>query len=144
MSTDREQLIREALKVILNANTGLRTVCGRTTALGIERLAFVVDTLLPVAVVDVFEVNHGNNEVLVLVDGVASGVTGGKTAREVCEAAAAALTWSAFSAQGLELVAKAVTRESVMPDDPFHLGVTRAGDPTLHQARATIPLLYVD
>jgi hypothetical protein len=65
-------------------------------------------------------------------------------AREVCEAGAGALTYLAFDAQGLPIVPQPELRESVAPDDPLHFGVQRDGDPTLHQARATIPLLYVE
>jgi hypothetical protein len=142
--TDREQLIRQAINTILNADTGLRTVCGRTTGLAIERLAFAITTELPVAVVDVAGVDFSTNQVVVLVDAVANGPTAGQQSREVCEAVAAALTGHAFNGQSLDIAPTAVSRESVTPDDPLHFGVQREGDPTLHQARVTVPLLYME
>jgi hypothetical protein len=141
--TDREQLVREALTTILNADAGVRAVCGgRTTGLAIEWLAWSLSTVLPVAVVDVSEVDFGTNQIALQVDGVANGPVAGKTARELCEAAAAAITYPALLALGLDITPLAVTRESVRPDDPHFAG--REGDPTLHQARVTIPLLYME
>lgn len=146
MSTDREQLVREGITTILNADTALRTLTGRTAKIGIERGAFSVESLVPVAVVDVAEVDMSSGAMTCTVEGVArdaAGAPGGKVAREICEAAVAALIYPAFEALSLPVVPLGEVRESVAPDDGFN-AVNLLGDQTLHQARVTLPLLYVE
>jgi len=142
-NTDREQLVREAITTIMNADTALRTVCGRTIKLCIERHAFSIESLVPVAVVDVAEVDMGSGSITCTIDGIARGTAAGETAREVCEAAVAALSYLNFEGQSLPIVPSAEIRESVAPDDGFN-AINLTGDPTLHQARATLPLLYME
>jgi hypothetical protein len=144
--TDREQLTRQAIDTILNADVPLQTVLGRATGLCIERAPFVVNPVVPIAVVDLAETDMGSGAISCVVDAVArdeTGLPGGKRVREICEAVVNALTNPAFEAQSLPIVPLAEVRESVSPDEAFN-AVNLTGDSTLHQARVSIPLLYME
>src|SRR5689334_8494772 len=115
--TDLDQLLRQAIIAILSTDATLRTLCGRTTRIAIERDTFTKDQPLPAIAFDLREVDFGSNRLELVLTGCAEGNDSGKKTRELLEAAVAALSYAAFAAQSLEVVPSVPVRRSSTEDE---------------------------
>ena len=106
--TDAVELTRLAAATILNADTTLRTIMGRTTQLVREPYAWAADTTLEVPVVILsLTLDEGRGEGVMRLAAIAED-TGAVSATQQChlmlERAVAALTCTAFQGQSVSLV----------------------------------------
>lgn len=141
--TDTEQLIREAVVSVAEANTALQGVIGgsRTSGWIIEVEQANADTPLPILAYDLEQYDEATGNALLRLSAVADQAGGSAKCRAILEAALAGFTWTAFSAKGLEMVPGTVTRQSVPLDDDTR---GRLGRPMLAQADALLPLLLTE
>jgi hypothetical protein len=145
MATDIEQQIREATKAILDADTALRTLFGRTTRIAVERWRVGLNTPLPVLAFDLLAYDEGAERGTMLLTAIAKDTNSGAVCRNALELAKAALTYNAYEAQGLNYLAPQVDaglRQSV--DEVGDIsGLLELDEPTLTQADWSLPLLVL-
>ncbi len=141
--TDVEQLIRQAVVTIAEANAGLQAVMGRASGIIIEKSQAVPDVPLPILAYDLETFDEGSGRAQLALSACADEPEGSVKCRAILEAAAAAFTWAAFSAQGLEIVPLPQVRASVDVDPERRLSLT-LGQPNLAQADSVIPLLLTE
>jgi len=139
MSTDPEQRFREACAAIIEADTGMRTLCGRTAALLIARQAFALDTKVPIVVLMNLAFDQTAGRIEATFTGVADT---GLRARELGERLSGILTAPAFQAQGLAVapVGEPLRRDVFDERDSLQ----REGDPMLQESDAAFVFLYLD
>ena len=143
--TDTEQLIREATVAILNADTALRTLFGRTTRLAVERNNLNLETPIPVIAYDVLNYDEAAGRAVLLLTAVTKDTTNaGQKARAALELCKAALTASAYQAQGMDYIAPMEgVRQSVDEVEDIR-GFLELDSPTLTQADWSLPLLVLN
>ena len=143
--TDTEQLIREATKAILDADTTLRTLTGRTSRIVLEKDRVAIGVQLPVLAYDLLTFDEASGRAVLLLTAIANDSTNaGQKARAMLEAAKNALTAPAYEAQGLDYIApQEGTRQSVDEVEDIR-GLLDLESPTLTQADWSLPLLVLN
>jgi hypothetical protein len=139
--TDTEQLIREATMTILNADTALRTLFGRTVNIVLERNTIARGIPLPVLAYDLLNYDEAAGRATMLLTSVSNAQTNaGQVCRNALELAEAALTAPAYQTAGLDYIAPMIgVRQSVEEVEDIR-GFLEMDSPTLQQADVTLVL----
>jgi len=140
---DLEQTFRVALVTILDANAAVKAATGRAS--GVQVVEFgqwgYSDPPLPILVYDLVTYDKATGRITLALTGVSG--TSAANAREVLKAGSAALTYTAFAAQSLDVARWEGARSSVLLSGEDRL-LARAGDEELHQADETLELMLLN
>ena len=135
-TTDVEQLVREAVVTILEADAPLITLMGGTARV-VDRGTLGPDVAFPCLVYDVQDFNEATGQMTLLLTGLdTTQATAPSVARHLVKAAADALTQTAFAGQGMQVAPS--DRRMVNVDEA---GLIEIGNPNLRQADSLVPLL---